>query len=307
MAKHFLSLNDFSLEELNEILALASYLKAEMKKDRLNVDADYSLKGQILAMIFESPSTRTRVSFDVAMRQLEGETITLAPGDMQLGRGETIADTARVLSRYIDAIMIRILDHDDLLELASHSDVPVINGLTKMEHPCQILADILTYQEHRGDVKGKIVSWFGPYNNVTRSLMQAAHIFGFELRIACPKEMAPSADETTPLINAGSKIIVTHDPVEAAKNADCFVTDVWESMGDDFATDITAILAPFQITNDLFSYAKDDALFMHCLPAHRGEEVSADVIDGHRSVVFDEAENRMHIQKAILAWLLKKS
>ena len=306
MVRHFLSLNDFSKQELNAILALAVSLRQSYQQGGIDaVPPLYQQKGRNMAMIFQSPSTRTRVSFDIAMRQLGGGTILLSPEDMQLGRGETIADTARVLSRYVDAIMIRILDHEALYELASHASVSVINGLTRYEHPCQILADVMTYQDYRGNVEGSVWSWFGPYNNVTRSLMHAARILGFELRIACPHNMAPSPEEIDAERQKGGNIHITQNADEAAFGADCFVTDVWLSMGDEDNPALSKQLLPYQINEALMAKAKQSALFMHCLPAHREKEVTSGVIDGAQSVVFDEAENRLHAQKAILAWLLK--
>jgi ornithine carbamoyltransferase len=263
------------------------------------------LAGRTLAMIFDKPSTRTRVSFDVAMRQLGGQAIMLTGQEMQLGRGETIADTARVLSRYVDAIMIRILDHEALAELARHATVPVINGLTRRSHPCQVLADVMTFEERRGSIRGKTVAWTGDANNVLASWMHAAERFDFMLRVATPPELAPKKWLTDWLKTSGADIVVGTDPDQAAKGADCVVTDTWVSMGDKDGQRRHNLLKRYQVNARLMALAKPDALFMHCLPAHRGEEVTDEVIDGPQSVVFDEAENRLHAQKGILAWCLE--
>jgi ornithine carbamoyltransferase len=257
-------------------------------------------------MIFDRPSTRTRVSFDVAMRQLGGESITLTGQDMQLGRGETIADTARVLSRYVDAIMIRTLEHENLLELARHATVPVINGLTHRSHPCQVLADVMTFEEHRGSIGGKTVAWSGDANNVLTSWVHAAGRFEFRLRVASPPELKPKKWLMDWIKASPADIRVVSDPEEAVKGADCVVTDTWVSMGDRGGARRHNLLKRYQVNARLLARAKPDAIFMHCLPAHRGEEVTADVIDGPQSVVFDEAENRLHAQKGILAWCLAR-
>jgi ornithine carbamoyltransferase len=255
-------------------------------------------------MIFDRPSTRTRVSFDVAMRQLGGESITLTGQEMQLGRGETIADTARVLSRYVDGIMIRTLEHETLLELAQHATVPVINGLTHRSHPCQVLADVMTFEEHRGSIRGKTVAWSGDANNVLTSWVHAAGRLEFRLRVASPPELKPKKWLMDWIKASPADIRVGSDPEEAVKGADCVVTDTWVSMGDRDGARRHNLLKRYQVNPRLMARAKPDAIFMHCLPAHRGEEVSADVIDGPQSVVFDEAENRLHAQKGILAWCL---
>jgi ornithine carbamoyltransferase len=262
------------------------------------------LKGKTLAMIFERPSTRTRVSFDVAMRQLGGESITLTGQEMQLGRGETIADTARVLSRYVDGIMIRTLEHETLLELAQHATVPVINGLTHRSHPCQVLADVMTFEEHRGSIRGKTVAWSGDANNVLASWVHAAGRFEFRLRVASPPELKPKKWLMDWIKASPADIRIGSDPEEAVKGADCVVTDTWVSMGDRDGARRHNLLKRYQVNARLLARAKPDAIFLHCLPAHRGEEVTADVIDGPQSVVFDEAENRLHAQKGILAWCL---
>lgn len=299
--KHFLDLTDISSEDLRFILDESRRLKAS----RDGVHPGHGpLAGKVLAMIFERPSTRTRVSFDVGMRQLGGQTLMLTGDEMQLGRGETIADTARVLSRYVDAIMIRILDHDALVELAAHATVPVINGLTKNSHPCQIMADVLTFEEHLGPIQGKTVAWTGDTNNVLVSWVHAAERFDFSLRVATPPELAPKTDLVTWARKNGARVHFTHDAFEAVEGAHCVVTDTWVSMGDDEAERRHNLLKPYQVNDRLMAAAHEDAIFMHCLPAHRDEEVTASVIDGPRSVVFDEAENRLHAQKGILAWCL---
>src|ERR1700704_1633217 len=275
-----------------------------MKKKRGGAAGKGPLARKTMAMIFDKPSTRTRVSFDVAMRQLGGEAITLTGQEMQLGRGETIADTARVLSRYVDAIMIRTLDHDTLTELARHATVPVINGLTRRSHPCQVLADVLTFEEHRGPIRGKTVAWTGDANNVLASWMHAAERFEFQLKVATPPELAPKKWLLDWIKRSGAPIQVGIDPDEAVANSDCIVTDTWVSMGDKDGQRRHNLLTRYQVNAALMARAKPDAVFMHCLPAHRGDEVTDEVIDGPQSVVFDEAENRLHAQKGILAWCL---
>jgi ornithine carbamoyltransferase len=260
------------------------------------------LAGKALAMIFDKPSTRTRVSFDLAMRELGGETIVLTGGEMQLGRGETIADTARVLSRFVDAMMIRTLKHEDVVELARHATVPVINGLTKKSHPTQVMADVLTFEEHRGEIQGRTISWCGDGNNVLASGVHAAARLDFALRIATPPELAPSRKLMDWAKSNNARITVTSDPFEAVDKADAIVTDCWVSMGDRDERRRHNLLAPYQVNGKLMAAANSDAIFMHCLPAHRGEEVTDDVMDGPQSVVFDEAENRLHAQKGILSW-----
>ncbi|MED5359498.1 MAG: ornithine carbamoyltransferase, partial [Pseudomonadota bacterium] len=258
------------------------------------------LEGKTLAMIFEKASTRTRVSFDVGMRQLGGETIVLDHTDMQLGRGETVADTARVLSRYVDAIMIRTSAPQNLINMAEHATVPVINGLTDDSHPCQIMADVMTFEEHRGPIADKTIAWCGDGNNMATSWIQAATLLDFELRLACPEQLEPDENVMRWAAENGGNIHLTNDPGEAVTGADCVSTDVWVSMGDDQASVRHNLLRPYQVDAALMSKANPDALFMHCLPAHRGEEVTTDVMDGPQSVVWDEAENRLHAQKGIL-------
>ena len=268
-------------------------------------DRSKPLAGKILAMVFEKPSTRTRLSFEVAMKQLGGDVVTMTASDTQLSRGETIADTARVLSRYVDAIMIRTTSAAKLEELAANASVPVINGLTDASHPCQIMADVMTLEEHKGPAAGKIVAWSGDGNNVAASWIHAAARFGFELRLACPDGYRPPAHGAgLGKARRRPRSLVTADPREAARGADCVVTDTWVSMGTDPKLFRPDLLAPYRVDEKLMACAKRDAIFMHCLPAKRGEEVTAGVIDGPQSVVWDEAENRMHAQKAILAWCL---
>ena len=298
---HFLDLCDFKGAELRRILSHASKLKAERHAlPRGTPDLNEPLKGRVLAMIFQQPSTRTRVSFEVAMRQLGGHAIVLSANDMQLGRGETVADTARVLSRYVDAIMIRAKKHDQLLELAQHATVPVINGLTDKSHPCQVMADIMTFEEHRGAIDQHAVAWVGDGNNVATSWIHGVTRLGGELRLGCPKELSPNPEAVAWGKANGGKIMVTASPEEAVRDASCVVADVWVSMHDADAASRHNLLKPYQVNAALMAHARPDALFMHCLPAHRDEEVSADVMDGAQSVVFDEAENRLHIQKSIL-------
>ena len=294
--RHFLDLVDISPQELRGILKAGKAMKKDPSKSSV------ALEGRTLAMIFDKPSTRTRVSFDVAMRQLGGGTIVLTGQEMQLGRGETMADTARVLSRYVDAILIRELDHGMVVELARHATVPVINGLTRQSHPCQVLADVMTFEEHRGLIRGKTVAWSGATNNVLVSWMHAAERFEFHLRVATPAELAPKKPLVDWIERSGASIRVGRDPEEAVKGADCVVTDTWVSMGDRNGQRRHNLLKPYQVNVALMSQAKPSAVFMHCLPAHRGEEVTDEVIDGPQSIVFDEAENRVHAQKGILAW-----
>jgi ornithine carbamoyltransferase len=305
--RHFLDLTQIPKAELRGMIETSRAMKAKrtMKaKRKSKADAALPLVGKTLAMIFEKPSTRTRVSFDVAMRQLGGEALMLTGQEMQLGRGETIADTARVLSRFVDAIMIRILDHEELAELAQHATVPVINGLTRRSHPCQVLADVMTFEEHRGPIKGKTIAWSGDANNVLTSWLHAAERFEFRVRVATPPELKPKKWLADWIKGSGAAITLHGDPEEAVKGADCVVTDTWVSMGDRDGARRHNLLKRYQVNARLMAKAKPDALFMHCLPAHRGHEVTDDVIDGPQSVVFDEAENRLHAQKGILAWCL---
>jgi ornithine carbamoyltransferase len=297
--RHFLDLIDVPAAQLRQMIEAARAMKA--RHDRM----ERPLAGKTLAMIFERPSTRTRVSFEVAMRQLGGDVILLSGEEMQLGRGETLADTARVLSRYVDAIMIRTLDADELLELARHATVPVINGLTRRSHPCQVMADVMTFEEHLGPIRGRTVAWSGDANNVLTSWMQAAERFDFRLRVATPPELAPKKPLLDWIKSSGAAIRIGGDPEEAVKGADCVVTDTWVSMGDRNGSRRHNLLKRYQVNSRLMARAKPNAIFMHCLPAHRGEEVTDEVIDGPQSVVFDEAENRLHAQKGILTWCLQ--
>ena len=294
--RHFLDLDRFDGTALRRILDLGFAYK--------NGRHDRPLAGKTLAMIFEKPSTRTRVSFEVAMRHLGGDTIFLNTADSQLGRGETVADTARVLSRYVDAIMIRTHQPGKLDELARHATVPVINGLTDSSHPCQLMADVMTLQEKKGPLKGKVVAWSGDGNNVAASWVHAAVRFGFGLRIACPEQLSPPQRLFEWAQREGGRVRLTTDPLEAVAGADCVVTDTWISMGDEANVNRHNMLAPYRVDEYLMAHAKPDAIFMHCLPVKRGEEVTAGVVDGPQSVVWDEAENRLHVQKGILAWCL---
>jgi len=296
--RHFLDLDQFDGATLRGILDRAAELK------RAGRAGPKPLEGRLLAMIFEKPSTRTRVSFEAGMKQLGGDVIVLNKGDMQSSRGETMADTARVLSRYVDAIMIRTTEVDRLRELVEHATVPVINGLTDKSHPCQIMADVLTYEEHRGPIKGRVVAWSGDGNNVAESWVHAAVRFGFELRMACPEPLQPAPALIQWARDNGGRVSVTSDPEAAVRGADCVVTDTWVSMNQADAGSRHNLLSPFRVDERLMRLAKADAIFMHCLPAHRGEEVTAGVIDGPQSVVWDEAENRLHAQKGILTWCM---
>jgi ornithine carbamoyltransferase len=295
--RHFLDLRDFETATLRQMLDVAANYKRAGISSR-------PLAGKTLAVIFEKPSTRTRVSFEVGMRQLGGDVVVLSARDMQSGRGETPADTARVLSRYVDAIMLRTDDVAKLHELAHFATVPVINGLTDTSHPCQLMADVLTFEEHRGPIAGQVVAWCGDGNNVARSWIEAAVRFGFTLRLATPDTLRPPAELIAWARALGGRIELTDDPDRAVAGAGCVVTDAWVSMSDDPNTNRHNLLVPYRVTPALMAKAAPDALFMHCLPAHRGEEVAAEVIDGPQSVVFDEAENRLHAQKGVLAWVL---
>ena len=304
MPRHFLDLSDHDSATLKALIADARKRKlARAGLSKGVPDTDRPLDGKTLAMIFDKQSTRTRISFDMAARQLGGSTLMLTGNEMQLAREETIADTARVLSRFVDAVMIRLLDHEMVEELAANATIPVINGLTKWSHPCQVMADVMTYEEHKGSIAGATVCWSGDGNNVLTSWVHAAVKFGFRLNVASPKELV--VDQETRDWSASSGLVTfTTDAQAAAENADCVVTDTWVSMGDDNATKRQNLLKPYQVNRTLMGRAKKDAIFMHCLPAHRGDEVTDEVIDGPQSVVFDEAENRLHAQKAILAWSL---
>jgi ornithine carbamoyltransferase len=301
--RHFLDIDALAPETLRAILDESARIKAARKGlPRAAVDEGAPLKGHMLAMIFEKNSTRTRVSFDVGMRQLGGETLMLTSNDSQLGRGETVADTARVLSRYVDGIMLRGNAHENILDLAAHASVPVINGLTDRSHPCQIMADLLTIEERLGSVAGKVITWSGDGNNMVVSWIHAAAKLGFALRLACPAELPPPRDVLDWAAEAGADVVLTNDPAEAADGADCVMTDTWVSMGDKDENWRKNLLEPYRVDTKLMKCAKPGAIFLHCLPAHRGEEVTDEVIDGPQSVVWDEAENRLHAQKGILLW-----
>ncbi len=301
--RHFLDLSDIAVSDLRHVLASAVAIKAERLRSG-RMAPSRPLAGRVLAMIFDKPSTRTRVSFDVGMRELGGETLMLTGAEMQLGRGESVADTARVLSRYVDAIMIRTLEKEMVAELARHATVPVINGLTKFSHPCQVMADIMTFEDHRGPIAGRTVAWSGDANNVLTSWIHAAQRFGFRMNVASPDALAPQASLVDWARRHGARIVVTEDPMEAVRGADAVISDCWVSMGDEDASNRHNLLAPYQVNARLMAAAGKDAIFMHCLPAHRGEEVTDEVMDGPQSVVFDEAENRLHAQKGILTWCL---
>ena len=298
--RHFLELTQVAALELRRIVDMA----VSFKRGEWYGGSARPLDGKALAMIFEKPSTRTRVSFEVAMKQLGGTVVVMTPNEMQIGRGETIADTARVLSRYVDAIMMRTTENDKLAELASYAEVPVINGLTDHSHPCQLMADIMTFEEHKGDIGGKRIAWCGDGNNMARTWIEAAARFDFEMRLACPPELAPPQDAIDWAVGEGATIVSTTDADEAVDGVDCVVTDTWVSMGDTEAEKRHNLLSPYRVDRRLMDRAAKDAIFMHCLPAHREEEVTADVLDGPQSVIWDEAENRLHAQKGILAWCL---
>jgi ornithine carbamoyltransferase len=301
--RHFLDIDQLPAKTLRRIVDNAHALKKAGRKTPAKLKPK-QISEAVLVMIFEKPSTRTRISFDVAMRQLGGQTIMLNHTDLQLGRGESISDTAHVVSRYIDAIMIRANSHDTLLTLAEHATVPVINGLTDKSHPCQVMADIMTFEEHLGPIAGKTVAWVGDGNNVAVSWMQAAVQFGFAIRIACPAALKPEKAVIDWVRANGGDLTITSDVRKAVAGAHCVVTDTWVSMGQLDGVRRKKLLKPFAVDDALMKRAQENAIFMHCLPAYRGLEVSESVIDGPKSVVLDEAENRLHAQKAILAWCL---
>ena len=303
----FLDIHKTDPADLRQILDQASAMKtARAGRLRGAPDDDQPLKDRMVALIFEKPSTRTRVSFDVGVRQMGGQTMLLSGAEMQLGHGETIADTARVLSRYVDLIMIRTFDESVLMEMAEYADVPVINGLTDRTHPCQIMADVLTFEEHRGPIDGKKVVWSGDGNNVCASFLHAAAQFGFDLTFTGPAQLDPEDEFVGLARKAGRKITIERDPYKAVEGADLIVADTWVSMHDSQSTKERRhnMLRPYQVNEELMAHAKPDALFMHCLPAHREEEVTSAVMDGPQSVIWDEAENRLHAQKAIMRWCL---
>ena len=302
--RHFLDLDRLDGATLRGILDRGS----ACKRDGAAAAGPRPLAGKALAMIFEKPSTRTRVSFERGIQQLGGEAIVLEPSGSQLGRGETVADTARVLSRYVDAIMIRTTAESKLLELAEHATVPVINGLTDRTHPCQLMADVMTFEEHRGPIAGRVIAWSGDGNNMAASWIHAAVRFGFQLRLACPAQLAPPDDVLAWARAEDGQVTVTDDVEAAVAGADAVVTDIWVSMGDEDSVSTQQrhdLLRGYQVDERLMAMAKPEAIFMHCLPAHRGEEVTAPVIDGPQSAVWDEAENRLHAQKGILLWCLE--
>lgn len=305
--KDLLSVHDLSTKEINDILDLAKTLKAQLK----NGEQHHLLKGKTLGMIFQKASTRTRVSFEVGMWQLGGAALFLNANDMQIGRGEPVKDTARVLSRYVDGIMIRTFSHDEVIELAEFATVPVINALTDLMHPCQALTDIFTVLEHKGTLKGLKMVYIGDGNNMVNSLLQACAKVGMDISIATPKGYEPDAAIVTEALTVaavtGSKIVLCEDPLLAAKDADVLYTDVWASMGKEIEQeDRKEVFAHYQINQEVMNVAKEDAIVLHCLPAHRGEEITEDVLESKHSVVFDQAENRLHVQKAIMVLLMGK-
>ena len=298
MPRHFLTLSDLSPAEIEALIRRAADLKQEFKRGELR----RTCAGRVLAMIFEKSSTRTRVSFETAMAHLGGHAVFLSPRDSQLGRGEPIEDTARVLSKMVDGVMVRTFEHDRLIRFAEHSSVPVINGLSDSHHPCQLLADLQTYYELKGAIKGRKVAWFGDGNNMCNSWIEAAAIMDFHLHIACPAEYQPLPESVG---RGEGNVTVTRDPRRAAAQADLVVTDTWMSMGQESEKgNRQALFQPFQVNEEVMERAAADAIFMHCLPAYRGAEVSAGVIDGRQSVVWEEAGNRLHAQKALLEFLL---
>ncbi|WP_294927279.1 ornithine carbamoyltransferase [uncultured Paracoccus sp.] len=305
--KNFLDIHTTDKADLRAMIDAARRMKdARNGCPKGTPDAELPLKNRMVALIFEKPSTRTRVSFDLGVRQMGGQTMVLSGQEMQLGHGETIADTARVLSRYVDLIMIRTFEEATLLEMAEYASVPVINGLTNRTHPCQIMADILTYEEHRGPIAGRKVVWSGDGNNVCASLIQAAGQFGFDITFTGPRQLDPEAEWLDFARAAGVQAVVERDPVKAVTGADLVVTDTWVSMHDPQSARERRHnqLRGYQVNKALMAHARPDALFMHCLPAHRDDEVTSEVMDGPNSVVFDEAENRLHAQKAIMRWCL---
>ncbi len=304
---HFLDIHTTDAADLRAMIDSAAAMKAARNgRPKAAPDDETPLKGRMVALIFEKPSTRTRVSFDVGVRQMGGETMILSGTDMQLGHGETIADTARVLSRYVDLIMLRTFEESVIQEMAEYADVPVINGLTNRTHPCQIMADVLTYEEHRGPIAGKRVVWSGDGNNVCASLLQAAGQFGFDFTFTGPQPLDPESTWVRFARDKGRDVQIVRDPMEAVQGADLVVTDTWVSMHDSQSTRERRHnqLRPYQVNERLMAQAKPDALFMHCLPAHRDDEVTSEVMDGPQSVIWDEAENRLHAQKAVMRWCL---
>ncbi len=293
--RHFLDLDAIDAAALRQMLDMGLALKRSASRPA-------PLKDKILALLFEKPSTRTRLSFEVAMKQLGGDVVVITASDSQISRGETMADTGRVLSRYVDAVMLRTGRAANLEELAAYASIPVINGLTDKSHPCQIMADVMTIEERKGRAEGKIVAWCGDGNNVATSWIHGAVRFGFELRLACPPALRPAARALDWARAEGGSVSVDDDPLAAVTGADCIVTDTWVSMGVEASDGRRTMLEPYRVDRRLMAAAKPDAIFMHCLPAKRGEEVTAEIIDGPQSAVWDEAENRLHVQKAILLW-----
>lgn len=304
MGRNFLDINDLSGDDLRQILAAAGRMKQEWKSGNRERQRSV-LANKTLAMIFEQPSTRTRVSFDVAMTHLGGHALVLSSDQLQLGRGETIADTARVMSRFVDCIMLRTGEHAHLVELANHASVPVINGLTNLTHPCQVMADVMTFEDHVGPIGGRTVAWIGDGNNMVRSWLHAAARLGFVLRMCCPDGYQPDGQTVAWARQQGADVRVCASISEAVSGADCVTTDTWVSMSDRDADQRRALFADYCVDAAVMAKAAPHAIFMHCLPAHRGEEVTDEVMDGPQSVVFDEAENRLHVQKAILAWCMQ--
>ncbi len=305
--KHFLDIHKTDAADLRSMINSAKAMKtARLGRPKGEPDDAQPLAGRMVALIFEKPSTRTRVSFDVGVRQMGGQTMVLSGKEMQLGHGETIADTARVLSRYVDLIMIRTYEEATLLEMAEHATVPVINGLTNRTHPCQIMADVMTYEEHRGPIAGRRVVWAGDGNNVCASFIHAAGQFGFDFTYTGPEPLDPEDKSIGFARSKGSEVLIERDPMRAVKGADLVVTDTWVSMHDPESAKERRHnqLSPYQVNDALMAQARPDALFMHCLPAHRNDEVTSAVMDGPHSVVFDEAENRLHAQKAVMRWCL---
>ena len=296
--RHLIDINILEEGIPKKLLETAKYYKTKGR----GLLEGAPLLGRTLAMIFEKPSTRTRISFEVAMTELGGSAIYLDSKSMQMGRGESIKDTAKVLSRYLDGIMIRAVSHETLIDMAKYSSIPVINGLTNLSHPCQILADIMTFEENKGPIEDKIVAWVGDGNNMANSWIHAASVFNFNLKLACPNGRHPNEEIIKWAKSKDANVEIFKEPNKAVYQADAVVTDTWVSMGDDVLKDPQKVFGNYQVDLDLFNKAKQDAIFMHCLPAHRGEEVTKEIIDGPRSVVWDEAENRLHIQKAILSW-----
>ncbi len=306
--RHFLNLDELSSDELKKIVSHAiSMKKKEVKISNSNIKRKNPLNGKNIAMIFDKPSTRTRVSFDVGIKQLGGQSLILSSSDIHLGHGESIKDTAKVLSRYVDLVIVRTFEEEILYELAKNSDIPIINGLTNSTHPCQSMADVMTFEELKGPITGKNILWLGDGNNVCASTLHAAGQFGFNIVFSGPASLNPKNKYIDYAKSKNVSVIINSDPKLAIKNADLIMTDTWNSMHEDKQTNgenRREKLMPFQVNKKLMSQAKQDALFMHCLPAYRGQEVTSDVIDGSQSVVFDQAENRLHIQKSILEWCI---